>query len=541
MISKILGFLKYSFSENIFKFISEAYTRALGTGLYLGMFFLAVIFIILELKKEEKSRIKLVFGFYSIIVLLLAVNPIFANISIKVLGSSVYWRVYWLLPIGFVLAYVFTELIFRMPEKWKKALASVLILIVIVIGGKWVYTKENFAVVNNYYKIPDTVLDIIFRVSADDEEYKQLAGPLEFEIYTRQVDGNIILSENRSFTGTYREDSIVTYITNADYENIYKKAKEIGCNYVVLNNSMKKPNDDLTNYGFLKLYENIDYTVYKLEEENTSWTITQYGTDGDLQSMCFTIEGNNDGLVIIDGGYSNDEENLKILEDKIRKNDYRVNAWILTHFDSDHAGAYMTLRNRIQDLQVGRLYVQDTPDVETCKENADWYTDDEWNLYQSYLDLNITEKQLIHARDTIENMIGLKMEVLSAYDDWIDEKMSNLLNNGSLVFKLYGNEESMLFCADTQSNLISEYLLENYKDKLKSDYLQVGHHGNNSFSDEFYETVDPKVAFFSTPTSIMENVNNVSWYKAEYLSNLLENMGATIYTFKDSPAQIVMK
>lgn len=409
MISKILGVLKNSFSENIFKFIIEAYTRALGTGLYLGMFFMAVIFIILELKKEEKSRIKLVFGFYSIIVLLLAVNPIFANISIKVIGSSVYWRIYWLLPIGFLLAYLFTELIFRMPEKWKKALASVLILIVIVIGGKWIYTKENFAAVNNYYKIPDTVLDIIYRVSADDEEYKQLAGPLEFEIYTRQVDGTIILSEGRSFTGAYADDSIVTYITNADYDNIYKKAKEIGCNYVVLNNNMKKPNDDLTNYGFSILYENIDYTVYKLEKENTSWTITQYGTDGDLQSMCFTIEGNNEGLVIIDGGYLDDENNLKILEDKIRENGDKVNAWILTHFDSDHAGAYMTLRDRIEDLQVGRLYVPDTPDIETCKENANWYTDEEWQLYEDYLDLNIPEKQFVYTGDTIENMIGLSI------------------------------------------------------------------------------------------------------------------------------------
>ena len=318
MISKIFEFLKNSFSENIFNYISEAYARALGTGLYLGMFFLAVIFIIFELKKEEKSRIKLVFGFYSIIVLILAVNPIFANISIKVIGDSVYWRIYWLLPLGIVLAYVFTELIYKMPSKLKKVLASVLIIFIIIVGGKWIYTEENFVSVNNYYKVPDTVLDIIFRVSADNEEYKQLAGPLEFEVYTRQVDGNIILSENRSFTGSYREDSIVTYITNGDFENIYKKAKEIGCNYVVLNNSVKRADDDLANHGFLKFYENIDYTVYKLEEENTSWTITQYGTDGDLQSMCYTIEGNNSGLVIIDGGYV-DDENLVVLEEKNKR------------------------------------------------------------------------------------------------------------------------------------------------------------------------------------------------------------------------------
>ena len=88
---------------------------------------------------------------------------------------------------------------------------------------------------------------------------------------------------------------------------------------------------------------------------------------------------------------------------------------------------------------------------------------------------------------------------------------------------------------------ISEYLLDSYSDKLKSDYLQVAHHGNNGFSDEFYETVNPKVAFFPSPTVTMENVNNVSWYSTEYLSELLGNIGATIYTFKDSPAEIVMK
>ena len=84
-------------------------------------------------------------------------------------------------------------------------------------------------------------------------------------------------------------------------------------------------------------------------------------------------------------------------------------------------------------------------------------------------------------------------------------------------------------------------MLDNYSDKLKSDYLQVAHHGNNGFLDEFYETVDPKVAFFPSPTSIMENVNNVSLFSTEYLSELLSDMGATIYTFKDSPVQIVMK
>ena len=542
MIEKIFNVIKFSFTKEIFGYINEAYTRALGTGLYLGMFFLAVIFIVLEAKKEEKNRVKLVFGIYSIIVLLLAINPIFANISIAVIGSEVYWRVYWLLPIGLLLAYVFTELIYKMSTKLKKVLASILIIFIIIIGGKWIYTEENFVKINNYYKIPDTALDVILQVSSDDEEYKQLAGPLKFQVYTRQVDGNIILSEERSFSGTYPEDSIVTYIMNSDYANIYKKAVEINCNYVVLSNSSKNPNDDLTNYGFTKFYENVDYTVYKLEE-NTSWVVTQYGEDEDVQLMCFTIEGDKNGLVIIDGGYESDEETLKILEEKIKENGNVVNSWILTHFDEDHAGAYMALRDRISNLKVGKLYVPDMPDYETCVESVSWYEEDELNLLKKYLSLNVPEKELVHAGDIIDNVIGLKMEVLSSYDDWMEEKnMSNLLNNGSIVFKLYGNEESIMFCGDAQSKEISDHILKDYsKEELKSDYLQVAHHGNNSFSDEFYETVNPKVAFFPAPTVIMENVHNISWFSVEEISKLLEEMGATIYSFADSPSQIVMK
>lgn len=540
MLIKIWNFLKGSFSEDILNYIDEAYTRALGTGLYLGMFILAVILIIFELKKEEKSRIKLVFGIYSIIILLLNFNPIFANISIKVIGSSVYWRVYWLLPIGFVLAYIFTELIFKMPQKWKKALASILILFVIIIGGKWVYTEENFQAVNNYYKIPDTVLDVIFRVSADDEEYKKLAGPEEFIIYTRQVDGTIILSDGRSFTGNYGDDSIVTYIVNSDYANIYRKAEEIDCNYVILSNSTKNPNDDLTNYGFTKFYENIDYTVYKLEE-NTSWTVSQYGVDNMAQLMCYTIEGDKNGLIIVDGGYADDEEILKTLEEKIRENNNVVNSWILTHFDDDHAGAYMTIKERIPDLKIGKLYLPDIQDIEKLKESVSWYTDEEWALYENYFNLGTREKQYLYSGDVVQDVIGLKMEVLSSYDNPVIDEISNIPNNGSMIFKLEGNEESMLFCGDSQAEVVSEFLLENYSDKLKSDYLQVGHHGNNNFSDEFYETVDPKVAFFPAPTDIMENTYNISWYSAGKIAGLLEDMGVTIYSFKDSPAEIIMK
>jgi beta-lactamase superfamily II metal-dependent hydrolase len=171
-------------------------------------------------------------------------------------------------------------------------------------------------------------------------------------------------------------------------------------------------------------------------------------------------------------------------------------------------------------------------------ENAPY--EDDWSAYEEYLSMDLSQKIKVHSGDTFD-FIGLKMKVLSSYEDWIDEKTDNLLNNGSVVFKLYGNEESILFCGDIQSAEIGKYLMENYKDELKSDYLQVPHHGNNSMGDEFYKLVSPKVAFFSAPDWLMENVGNVSWYTVEQNRATLEELGSEILWYNTSPNIVNLK
>lgn len=252
------------------------------------------------------------------------------------------------------------------------------------------------------------------------------------------------------------------------------------------------------------------------------------------QMMCFTIEGNKEGLVIIDGGYENNDDQHNFLMSKIKNHKNTVDAWIITHFDSDHGGEFVRIANSEEDnVKIKKVFVSDTPtDMNLLKENAPYET--EWNIYEKYLQMNLPQKVKVHPKDKF-NFIGLKMKVLSSYEPWIDEKTDNLLNNGSIVFKLYGNKESLLFCGDIQAKIISEYLLDNYKNDLKSDYLQVPHHGNNYMGEEFYKTVSPKVAFFCAPDWLMENRNNVSWFTVKENRKSLEDLGAKIYWHNTSP------
>ncbi|MBR2289493.1 MAG: MBL fold metallo-hydrolase [Clostridia bacterium] len=271
---------------------------------------------------------------------------------------------------------------------------------------------------------------------------------------------------------------------------------------------------------------------------NTEWSLTQFGDNVGGQMMCFTIEGNKEGLVIIDGGYTNNEEQYEFLMGKIAEHHNIVDAWIITHFDSDHGGQFVRIA-KDENLQIKTVYVADTPEnMDLLRENAPYET--EWETYEEYLTMDLPQKVKVHPGDQF-SFIDLKMEVLCSYEDWIDEKTDNLLNNGSIVFKLYGHKESMLFCGDVQNKVIGEYLLENYKKKLKSDYLQVAHHGNNNLGDEFYQAVSPKVAFYAAPDWLIYNERNVDWFTVGHIREFLEGLGTKSLWHNTSPNVLILK
>lgn len=261
----------FNINEETIQICKEAFSRFVGTGVYVGLFFVAILYIIdfLDKKDNKESRIKVVLGVYCIIILILNICPFFAKFITEVLGEAdTYWRVYWLLPIGIDIAFMFTDLIFRKEKITDKIVMTILMIIIIVMSGTYMYNSddvEKFEKVNNYYKVPDNVLDIIFHISNDNDSYKKLAGPERFIIYTRQIDGNIILSEARNISG-YGPDSIVTLIEEKKIDEIYEYCKNRKCNYLVLPKDMELSEDYIEKYNVDKLYENSEYCLYKFND-----------------------------------------------------------------------------------------------------------------------------------------------------------------------------------------------------------------------------------------------------------------------------------
>lgn len=274
---------------------------------------------------------------------------------------------------------------------------------------------------------------------------------------------------------------------------------------------------------------------------NSKWKITPMSSQGKEQMMGYVIEGDIDGLLIIDGGYRNVQGEVNNILDVIKKHNNIVDAWIVTHLDADHVGVYLNIVENHPEIKIKQVYTSFIAPLDKCKEKDPLEGD--WSNYEDFIKyrINNNDIKILSEGDKIEDIIGLKMEVFWAYSDWVYENCPNLLNNGSLVFKLIAKEESMIFFADVRAKNVAEKIIAKYGDKLKAEYVQIGHHGNNDFPNEIYDIIQPHTAFIPAPDWIFENPNKVSWFTASKIRKLLQDKGIKVYSDKDCPISVIMK
>ena len=85
------------FVENI-EAIKKCFSEFKGSGMYILLFLLSIIYIYLK----DDSKKKTLFVYYPILVFLITLNPLFNKLVGGVFKSSIYWRFFWLLPLGII-------------------------------------------------------------------------------------------------------------------------------------------------------------------------------------------------------------------------------------------------------------------------------------------------------------------------------------------------------------------------------------------------------------------------------------------------------
>lgn len=166
----------------------------------------------------------------------------------------------------------------------------------------------------------------------------------------------------------------------------------------------------------------------------------------------------------------------------------------------------------------------------------------------------------IKAHDGMKlNLSGFLFEILHTQDD----DMPAIFNNGnnvSIIIKMTYKNSSMLWLGD-MCEIPSTSCVKMYGDFLKSDCMQVSHHGWGAATPEFYDTVRPSVLFWNNSefgfkyadkyqgygkTKTSTDLYNMDCIRKNIFCNKI-NMGYTYFpveipvqqTFKTSDCQII--
>lgn len=247
------------FQENI-EIIKNNFLEVKGTGMYIALFLISLIYIFLKEKEKNKKSLLV---YFSLLIFFIILNPIFNKIVGKIFTKGVYWRVFWMLPVGISISYAGVSLINEGKEKLEKIVALIGMVVIIMVSGKFIYNETNFQKVGNLYKLPDDAVYIAQIIGKEEEEHKKVLATEYLVPYIRQIDSNIGLAYKREPEG-YADNKYVLTLASGDTEQITKMAIENNCNYIVMDRNVKLTLD-FHYFGFVEVGGTDKYAIYKTE------------------------------------------------------------------------------------------------------------------------------------------------------------------------------------------------------------------------------------------------------------------------------------
>ena len=224
---------------------------------YLFLFSIAMCFFF----REKKAKFV---AWYVIIYSILVLNPVSSSVLTKLGLDGVYWRSFWLLPIGSLIAYVFVKIIFLANKKIIRGLLVVCSVVVIVRCGKFIYTADNFQLAENPYKIPDEVIE----VSEYLEPGNAVLAPSSLIYWLRTYNADIYLPIGRqeyTFGGTTERNTLVASLSDpsvTDVKYIANGATQWRCRYIIVENN-RQFEGEWDQYGYIFKAEEGKYQIYE--------------------------------------------------------------------------------------------------------------------------------------------------------------------------------------------------------------------------------------------------------------------------------------
>lgn len=257
--------------ENYLKWIEDIWLLFVGDGRVVVTTLIVMLLILLW---PGNKRLKQFLLYPSLVVLIFINNPlsIYYIVDKGLMAYNRYVRLYWLLPIAFVLAFLCVKLVTK-AKKWRRIAVALICSGIIIYTGRYMFTEESFFKMTNLYKIPDDVIEICDFIEEDVRfanqklEEIRIVVPSDYSNYICQYNGNIKLlygrySDYSPFYSIAENMRKLMESPELDVQAICVGAHESECDYIIID-ANKPKKGRFIKYDYEKLIETEDYVIYK--------------------------------------------------------------------------------------------------------------------------------------------------------------------------------------------------------------------------------------------------------------------------------------
>ena len=258
------------------------------------------------------------------------------------------------------------------------------------------------------------------------------------------------------------------------------------------------------------------------------------------QMNSFIITTEENGVIVIDGGYAFDAEKLlEELRTITGQKKPHIDAWFLSHAHDDHISAFVELVGSHGDEF-------DFDCVYFCFPSFlffDKYEHSEAHTVAEFYEVlpRFADRICIVTQDDEYTVKGAKFEFLYTADPVYT---GNAVNNSTSVFRMTLGGKTVMFLGDLGWDA-GKKLLSMHGDKLKSDIVQMAHHGQNGVEFDVYEAIAPKACIWCTPDWLWNNDAgkgfNTHVFKTVIVRGWMEKLGVKEhYIAKDGDQTIIL-
>lgn len=263
----------------------------------------------------------------------------------------------------------------------------------------------------------------------------------------------------------------------------------------------------------------------------TDTTFTQIGRRAvDINTapgMSYIMQLADGSFILIDGGPANEEDEAALFDYLTALTPAgekpTVAVWFITHAHSDH----MALANRFlvnyHDRIEVRMAAYNFPNYEAVvnardvQNNAARYTPMIEQFRESITAYWPAARHLIlHAGQKLY-LADAEIEILFTHEDQFPNEFS-WINHTSVAFRIRTGGKTVMILGDCEKSLCQQ-MADTFGGYLKSDLLQLTHHGANGACLDLYQRIDPDICFWACSGAKFEGDERMLGTKTGYEFN----------------------